>query len=197
MSKITLSATELELVNNAEWFLTKQSIISKVQLMFADVLELVRPMLAEKHHFKEIIDKSPKIFKGENYRDLPWVMLDYPREFSSENILAIRTMFWWANYFTVTLHLKGEYKEQLIASDHFDHAVLQKKNFFIASGNNEWDHHIERENYLPVKDLSKNAFEEIINQRSFLKIAKSVSLTEWDNAVFLIPAIYREMIDLF
>ena len=51
---------------------------------------------------------SAKISKGENM-GLPWVMLDYPRLFGQEDVLAIRTMFWWGHCFSVTLHLKGRY----------------------------------------------------------------------------------------
>ena len=52
---------------------------------------------------------EPKISKGEKYKGLPWVMLDYPRIFGKEDIMAIGTRFWWGHYFSVTLHLKGGY----------------------------------------------------------------------------------------
>ena len=58
---------------------------------------------------------SPKISKGENYRGLPYVMLDYPRLFGREEVLAIRTFFWWGHGFSVTLHLKGGYRERISA----------------------------------------------------------------------------------
>ena len=54
-----------------------------------------------------IVQSTPKIAKGENYLQLPYVLLDYPRCFDKENIFAIRTMFWWGNFFSITLHLSG------------------------------------------------------------------------------------------
>ena len=72
----------------------------------------------------EVAEISPKISKGENYNGLPYVMFDYPRFFTKENVFAVRTFFWWANYFSVTLHLKGEYKEM------FAETIFKK--YFIA-----------------------------------------------------------------
>ena len=65
----------------------------------------------------EVIKTStPKISKGENYKDLPYVMLDYPRCFQKEKTIAIRTFFWWGNFFSINLQLSGEYKEQALPS---------------------------------------------------------------------------------
>ena len=38
----------------------------------------------------EMLFHSPKISKGENYKGLPYVMLDYPRCFGKTDIFAIR-----------------------------------------------------------------------------------------------------------
>ena len=35
-----------------------------------------------------------------------WII---PAVFSKENIFAIRTMFWWGNFFSISLHVSGKY----------------------------------------------------------------------------------------
>src|SRR5690349_3943554 len=125
-TKIQLSPFEMDLLNNSEWILTKNKIIKKAQRLLEEVQENIV------HHVKEsainlpaeVIAISPKISKGENYLGLPWLMLDYPRYFGKENlrpegplsrqagIFAIRTMFWWGNFFSTTFHLSGEYKKR-------------------------------------------------------------------------------------
>jgi hypothetical protein len=113
-AKIQLSAEELSLVQNAGWLLTKNTIIEKVFALFGDVAHQMRDNFAAGEGIipAEVLVPSPKISKGENYKGLPWVMLDYPRFFNREDAFAIRTMFWWGHFFSVTLHLKGAYLPQ-------------------------------------------------------------------------------------
>src|SRR5580700_4684754 len=101
-AKIRLSVEELELVENAEWILTKNRIIDKVQNLFGILAVKMKTELETISLPDEPLQTNPKISKGENYNGLPYVILDYPRLFSKENVFAIRTMFWWGNYFSVT-----------------------------------------------------------------------------------------------
>ena len=82
-AKIRLSATEIELIKNADWILTKNAVIEKIVLFFSSlqqeqesVLQLYKDKLPSKFFVS-----SPKISKGENYLGLPYVVLDYPRFF--------------------------------------------------------------------------------------------------------------------
>src|SRR5437762_6528899 len=114
LPKIQLSPLEFELMNNSEWILTKNNILKKTQRL----LEQVRQNILDYTRLHpdlfpgQVTTVSPKISKGENYRGLPWFMLDYPRYFDKDNIFAIRAMFWWGNFFSTTLHLSGIYKEK-------------------------------------------------------------------------------------
>src|ERR1700722_15897376 len=98
-AKVRLSAEEMRLVTDPAWILTKNSVMGKVVAMFAELSGEIRG-----GH-----EKEPKISRGENYKGLPWVMLDYPRVFGREDVYAIRLFFLWGYAFSVTLHLKGEY----------------------------------------------------------------------------------------
>src|SRR6185369_14445953 len=108
-AKIRLSQKELELVSNTEWILTKNEVITKAKLLLGSVLDEQIKWLS--HHKlilpSEIKESSPKISKGENYRGLPYMVLDHPRRFDKEDVFAIRTLFWWGNFFSTTLQLSG------------------------------------------------------------------------------------------
>src|SRR5689334_6032402 len=114
-TKIMLSQKEMELVTRADWILTKNGIIKKVKQLFEELQEKQTEEL--KAHRSElpaaVFSFSPKISKGENYQGLPYLVLDHPRIFEKENILAVRTLFWWGNFFSTTLHVAGEYKKKL------------------------------------------------------------------------------------
>ena len=108
-SKIQYSTEELKLAENSDLILTKNRIVKKTIALFASLAEEYRS-ISIKYQAQlpsEIFEHSPKISRGEQYLELPYVMLDYPRVFSKEDVFAIRSFFWWGNYFSITLHLKG------------------------------------------------------------------------------------------
>lgn len=195
-SKLTLSAKEYELIQNADFFLTKRTITEKVYQLFASLQQNLEENLSKKCVFGGLPVKSAKIFKGENYLGLPWIMLDYPREFGKNDVFAIRTMFWWGKYFSVTLHLKGIYKEQLLSKNKFNLGKFSEDKFYIATGAEEFRHEVQSPNYLPASSLSQQDFNNTISTKSYFKIARMIPLTEWDNAVSVITKIYEEIIDV-
>ncbi len=79
MANVKLSKDELELVTNAELILTKNRIIQKVYELFGELSIAYREL--SKDLDEDLLHIPPKISKGENYLGLPWVMLDYPRNF--------------------------------------------------------------------------------------------------------------------
>ena len=183
--KIQLSSFEMDLLNNSEWILTKNTIVKKAQRL----LEQVQGNIYD--HTKlnpgvfptEVITISPKISKGENYLGLPWLMLDYPRYFDKENIFAIRTMFWWGNFFSTTLHLSGKYQQKYGDMIKRAYDDFRKNDFFICVHEEQWHHHLEQENYAPVKNFSLDDFARHIEKMTFVKLARKLSFSEWNNAV--------------
>ena len=175
----------MELLNDSKWILTKNAIVKKAQRLFEAVQQnIVDYVNAQPGIFpREVLDSSAKISKGENYLGLPWLMLDYPRHFKKGNIFAIRTMFWWANFFSTTLHLSGTYSRQ------FGHTIINKyddlvKNeFLICVHDDQWHHHLEKENYVPIKELSKTDFTRQVTNATFIKTAQKLDLSEWDTAI--------------
>ena len=114
MTKIQLSEEEMQLVNNPAWILTKHRIIEKVYGLFGSLSAQMQAYLLQQKHAlpQQVLQLPPKISKGEQYESMPYVVLDYPRLFSKEEVFAVRTFFWWGNYFSITLHLKGKYQQQ-------------------------------------------------------------------------------------
>src|SRR5580698_8612281 len=96
-TKIKLSAHELMIAQDAGLILTKNAIIQKTIGLFSNLAENMQIELVKTKLPEEIKITEPKISKGENYKGLPYVILDYPRSFGKENIFAIRTFFWWGN----------------------------------------------------------------------------------------------------
>lgn len=178
----------MDLLRNSEWILTKNQIVKKAQRLLEEVQENIwQHIKASSFHFpSEVISISPKISKGENYSGLPWLMLDYPRFFEKEKVFAIRTMFWWGNFFSTTLHLSGEYKERYNSAIARAYQDLSQNEFYTCIHDEQWHHHFEKENYLPVKTFTASEFADHIGRRSFIKLSCQLSFHEWNDAAALL-----------
>jgi hypothetical protein len=192
-AKIRLSAKEMELVTNADWILTKNGIMEKARLLLERLQEQELGLLPVPANGVGGISHYgiPKISKGENYGGLPYLVLDYPRIFHKENTLAIRTMFWWGNFFSTTLHLAGSHQQRLAAIVKEEFEILQNLDFHICINDREWEHHFEPSNYIPLAGLTKAGFNQILEGRSFIKIAQKIPLHQWDDAGSLLLSNFK------
>ncbi len=112
-ANVKLSKNELLLVENAEVILTKNRIIKKVSELFGLLSSDYRNIIITSGGYlpSEVVAVPPKIYKGEQYLMLPYVMLDYPRYFSKNGFFAIRTLFWWGNFMSVNVLISGIYRD--------------------------------------------------------------------------------------
>ncbi|MEQ1797379.1 MAG: hypothetical protein ABL872_05475 [Lacibacter sp.] len=187
-ANVSLSAFEKQLVTDASWILTKNSIIQKVFVLFGE-LSKAWQMDAVLQQMPSAINKTPpKISKGENYEGLPYVMLDYPRCFSKEDVFAVRTFFWWGNFFSITLHLKGKYKMQFeqVLADAISRGELN--NAWINYADEEWAHHFEHTNMNPVQLTDAAA----LKDKKILKLAYKLDLNDWDSAEDFLKKVFDQ-----
>lgn len=190
VAKLALSEDELRLVTDPGIILTKNAIIAKVYLLFGELSELMQRDLILP---AEVAFISPKISKGESYQGLPYVMLDYPRSFTVEHVLAIRTFFWWGNFFSVNLHIKGKYRDLYKRSLLRQFGFLAAGEYAIAVGEDEWQHHTGSGDYRRLDSMSAEEFEYIIQTHSFVKISKSFSLYQWQHMQSLLRVAQQEL----
>jgi hypothetical protein len=195
-TKVMLSPTELELVNNSDWILTKNAVIGKVYTLFGDLSEVYQTELAKKSFLTagQPGFRSPKIARGEQYQGLPWVMLDYPRQFSTNDTFAIRSFFWWGNFCSITLQLSGIFCERYADAiqQYFDTNPELRKNWYIGKGDDAWQHHFEEDNYQPLEEYTHKNFATI----PFIKLAKKISLQDWNLLPDFFENNFRKIIEM-
>ena len=180
-AKVRLSAEEMRLVRDPAWILTKNSVMGKVVGMMGQL----------SGGWKE-----PKISKGENYKGLPWVMLDYPRVFGKEDVYAIRTFFLWGHAFSVTLHLKGVYREQFLPAILARQAELTAAGFEWGISDDEWAHEHTEETYGPLRTGDGGAENGIAGGRAWLKLSARVGLEHWNEAPEKLLALHQLLMDV-
>lgn len=184
-AKIYLSKEEQQLICNTEWILTKRKVLEKIAELFGEISLNVQGFLKKEPWLPpEMLYSVSKISKGENYLGLPYIILDYPRFFNGNDIIAVRTMFWWGNFFSVTLHIAGEYKAR------FEERItgfLEKTGndpgiFFYCVNENQWQHHFEAENYRPAESLESAEIKSVMKDRDFIKLALKLPVQQTELA---------------
>lgn len=193
-TKLMLSDVELHFVNDTNWVLTKHRIIATVYDLFnaqvpvikAEMRDILNPGLWA------LASAVPKITKGENYRLLPYVMLDYPSVFNKEDIFALRTMFWWGNFVSITLHLAGKY-QSLLADNIIAGVSQDPSRLYICVNEDQWAHHFEPANYIPATEMTYAETKAVLQQSGFIKLALKFELETWNDMPSLLATGYRKM----
>ncbi|HVU54581.1 MAG TPA: hypothetical protein VHD83_05970 [Puia sp.] len=195
-AKVQLSKEEMALVSDPEWILTKNSILERAVQLMAELSHRYGPELmglrriVEEGHVLPANWDRPKISRGENYQGLPYVVLDQPRLFGKDDILAIRTMFWWGHYFMVTLHLKGRMQEMFL-DDLGRHAKeLTAAGFHVATSGDEWRHELEGDNYrlLQTDSIDRD------KTYPFIKLSAKCGLNRWNESPEILFGLFRTLV---
>ncbi|REE05562.1 hypothetical protein [Marinoscillum furvescens] len=173
---------ELEILNNDHFLLVKNQVSEKVISYLAAIerslhahIQQVDPGVFPEGAFL----KSGKIAKGEQYKGLPYFILDYPRLFTQKQVFAFRVMLWWGNHFSCTLHLQGpphlQQPQTLIKK------LMEHPELYFCVNTQPWDYHYEHTNYRQVKNLNQDNMRDQIERHGFIKISKYLPVTSWDN----------------
>ncbi len=141
----------------------------------------------------EALTKGGKISKGENYKGLPYLVLDYPRKFKTQDIFAYRVMFWWGHYFSATLLLGHmdlmKYRETIV--DQLE--KLHNQNVFFCVNDSPWEHHFQKDNYVKIDRLGRQEINNFLVDHQFIKLSKKLDLDKWE----LLPQFAVESLILF
>jgi hypothetical protein len=189
-SKVILSEAERQLITDANIILTKNSSIEKIGRQFAILADIYRQQtlsLQETH--PAIFTVHPKISKGEKHQGLPWLMLDYPRTFDKKGHLAIRTFFWWGNFFSIQLQVSGIYLPGIIK---LLPALLKKDNgWYNGLATDAWDMQLPNAHWVSVTNYHSTQQDEFV-----LKIAKKIPIDEWENLENILLNQYQQLVEL-
>jgi hypothetical protein len=161
-------------------------VIEKVVLLFGELSEEFKLMIQDAGLY-EALQPEPKISKGEQYERLPYVMLDFPRIFDKENVFAVRCFFWWGNFFSINFQVSGKFKEKYFSSEN---DIVKFKEWMFCVNEDPWKHDFNPNNFLPFDQINSN--QQL--KRSFIKTAKKIPLSEWNNAYSFYKKSFSEVI---
>lgn len=183
--KVKFEKDELALLTQPEFFLTKKRLGVKINDLLTQCIPIIQEKLeANSPHLPpNIVNSQPKISRGENYLSFPWQILDYPRDFGKDDIFALRTLCWFGNGFSVSLHLSGDYAKKYIDGIASNLSILAKNNFHICIHSDPFQHHFEKDNIILLRDfmLAGSSIQWLLENNKFIKIVKLFPFDEIDS----------------
>ena len=174
---------EIKYLQDTDFLSTKAQIIGKVRSLLESIATSSYTVLdkASATLPPGTLNKNAKISKGENYLNLPYMVLDYPRIFTQESTMACRHMFWWGNFFSSTIHLQGKVLESCRDQILENLPLIRNQGVYFCVHEAPWTYHYQEDNYRKVDDFAVEDLEELIKQRTFLKFSRFLLIPEWQN----------------
>ncbi len=172
-----ITEKELLIIQDTDFLLTKATVLEKITELLGQTREELKGCVENSNFsFPKGTDiNNGKISKGENCKNLPYMVLDYPALFTTKIVFTYRTMFWWGNFFSASLHLEG------IALNYYRNSItlnldnLLMKDVYIGVGDTPWQYHYEDDNYI----LLNEDHSDFITNCKFLKLSKKLELKKW------------------
>ena len=117
---MNLTAKDIALLSDTEFFATKARISPKIRHLLEQIHQAFQRELTAHHLLiPDGFDPGASQFvKGEHLEDFPYQYLDYPRFFTKDVKFSFRSLVWWGHHVVFALILEGghlrQYKENLI-----------------------------------------------------------------------------------
>lgn len=183
--KVKFEIEEIALLTQPDFFLRKKRLEVKINDLLNHCIPFIRNELEKNssHLPQKIVDSQPKISRGENYLSFPWQILDFPRDFGKEDVFAVRTLCWFGNGVSMSLHLSGEYATKYVDEIASHLPMLAEQNFYICIHNDPFKHHFEEDNIIKCSDFlhAKSSIHWLLENNKFIKIVKLFPFDEMDS----------------
>ena len=167
-------------MQDAEIILTKNRVLQAVK----DAMEALgadqQAFIRHAGMGNGIFSIAPKVSRGENYKGLPWLVLDYPRVSGADGLYFIRSFFWWGRFFSSTLHLSGSYARAAVPA--LSAAWSELSDVVTGVGDDSWVHDLNGEDYRPVHNWKAEEFAVFLERRETIKLARKCALVNWEKA---------------
>lgn len=189
-----LSNKENKIIYDKDFLINKISIIKKIHKHFEIVRRSISSSINNSHFIfpQEVDVKYGKIFKGENYNLLPYVTLDYPKLFSKDDVFTFRTMFWWGNFFSSTLHIGGKYYDLYIDNITKNIKKHLEHNIYVCVNDTPWEYHYDDTNYVLLTSDNLS----LLHENKFLKLSIKFKLEDYNNLPKLVEDYFNICLEI-
>ncbi len=190
-SEFLFSDAEQELWQNSKWLLQKREMISKIERIFIFLEQVLKENRVSYPFPKGTKLQTGNISKGENYQGLPYVVLDFPCYFQKPHVFTLRTIFWWGHYFSCNLVIVGDPLYTYLSHLQRQYNTLKQQEVYYCIHKTPWEHHFKADNMRLIDDLAFEQLKEQSRQNGFIKLARKLPLTDYEQLIPFVLHTYR------
>lgn len=170
-----LTSSESNVLQDAQFFITKTAIDAKINDLFAVLKNKIEAVNGSAAGFPPELSASPgRMHRGEHLGPLPWRALDCPRAFSGQDIFVFRTLLIWGREFSFHLLLGGKWMASL--GPLLDRGDLAADGWRLSRQESPWDWTLDNQSHLPMADLSPGDWQANLQGSNWLKLSQSLPL---------------------
>lgn len=164
-STFKLTKHELHIISDADFMRTKQLLIKNISNYYNQIGE----QLLTKYHADSGL--THKVTRGENYLDMPYVVLDVPQLKPNNISRKLRIMVWWGHYVSLQYFVEAN-------ANNLKHAMqLPAQNYKILTTQSLFNNHLESADFVEPNQLHEHSFSDL----QYTKIAVSIPLNNLPN----------------
>jgi hypothetical protein len=188
------STQEIDIASDPITLLIKNRVMEKAVSLMGDMEKIILSLLDGTNLPSEINLNNGKISKGEQYKFLPYVLLDYPAIYTKKDVFAIRTMFYWGNFISISIHLKGIYLER------YGRLVLEiVKNdptIYFCVHHSEWEYDYTERNYQLLSAVKEEGINQQFVDHGFVKFSTKIPIDKIHQTKEMIRVFLKPILEI-
>ena len=130
-STFKLTKHELDFISDPQWMSLKQKLVRNI----SDSMHGLGQWILKEYY--PGTNQNHKVTRGENYQDMPYIVLDTPQLKATELAGKLRIMFWWGHYISVQLFLDAHTVRQ------FGLAQISSSRYCILTADNLFNNDLD------------------------------------------------------
>ena len=72
--------------------------------------------------------------------------------------------------------------------------MLHNKDFFLCVNKDQWQHHYESPNYMPLNELRKDEINSLLEKATFIKLGRKLPLNQFSKMIDYGEDTYKEFL---
>ncbi|RMG63872.1 MAG: hypothetical protein D6722_17300 [Bacteroidetes bacterium] len=173
-----LSEAEARVLSDREFMPIKHQVSEKVDAALLHLRDLLLPVVQAGPWPAAVRVTPPKLSRGENYRHYAYRLLDCPRVFAGDDMLAFRSLVLWGHPIGFHLMLAGRYRELYLPRFLQRYPELPPGAWLSVQAD-PWRWEAEAEGLLPLAGLSPAELRRETGRCAFLKVSYFLPLAEF------------------
>ena len=193
MSKISFNNEDIEIFSDKDFLLKKKVLTDEVISLFKVISEEIKQELIKSPNLLWSSQFAGKISKGQYYKDLPYIVSDYPRRIDKNGICLFRIIFLWGREFSCNFLITGDAFRSLIKKIENNLDLVDQNEYSYSIEGSPWEHSILEADLNKLNHLKNN---QKINTADFIKISRALTINRYENLHEICIKMFRDIIRL-